>query len=287
MRKTFIFIALMAACHGFAAEIQFKGYLDSLSKRLLIDVEHLREISHNINLKKFGLWSSRNAEATYTPFFDTLSLKESYLIRLSRGYRVRKFDEFEVVGLNSFFVKSSTIFHEMSHGDYEVYIKGRRHLPIYATLNEKLPRWFDQEYSKINTKTATHELLGYMASDIISILTDRIQTILTNHGVFFDRKRCFSEAGLQKIADRLNLSRDNLKFQNIMEEDFTTKYVPKTLFINGKSYDLKKLPQYLKKELLDYFIQTYDLPRTMKELVVKLNESNLYSTKLRNCYYFL
>lgn len=282
-----IIISLLIANISFASKSNFIDYFDSLEKRLLIKQDHLLDISQHIRLKKLSRWSSRNAEATYSPMSNTISLKDNYLMKEGRGLRVRKYNEFEIIGLNSFFMRSVTIFHELHHGDFEVYIKKNKSLPIYSLLSKDLPNWFRKNIRGVNTRTATHELFGYTAGEVVQILQDRIQSLLMNHGIYFDRKRCFKRSGLEKVAARLGLDK-KLEYKNIFGDlNLKASYIPKTIFINGKDIDMENLPLEMKERLVDYFIDTYQLPKTSKDLVKMLNNSNLYRGKLDNCYSWL
>lgn len=282
MRWGVLFILLTNICHS--ASSQFYDYIYDLDKRLLIKKDHLLQITENIKLKKFQFWMSDTAEAIYYPWFNLIFLKRDYLKEDSFGYRLKNYDEFHTYQQSSFFYKSSTIFHELHHGDYEVYIKENDHLEIAKLLNKSLPIWFKRNYPRVNAKTATHELFGYTAGEIISVLQDQILNEMIRHGVFRDRPKCFGPVGLKKIAKKLGLDKKiNYKepSQNI---SYKNKYIPKHIFIKGNDIDVSNIPKKYKKILLNYFIKTYDLPQNNFELIRKLNNSNFYFQKLKTCY---
>lgn len=282
-----ILIAFLSSSFAYAGTAQFIDFFDSLEQRYLMNTTHLHAISQNIKLKKMGLFSPRNAEATYTPATNTISLKKEYMVKEGRGYRVKNFSEFDQGQYNLFTARATTIFHELSHGDFDVYIDRNRHLPMYQLLNKKLPTWFKKNYQRVNTKTATHELFGYTAGDYIFNLAGKIQSILSQHGLYYDQDKCFSQKALENIAAKLDLVND-LSFKSTREDvDFAHLMVPNHIYINGNDLDVSKLPSDLKIELAAYFVETYDLPNTYSKIVHKLNQSKFFSSRLEKCYSFL
>lgn len=283
MRVLLLFILSFST---FAAEYSFRPYAQSLEKILLLNSKHILDIASDIRLSRMWLPSS-TAEATYNGFTNTISLKEDLLIKTTRGWRVRSYSEFQKGELrNDFGWRSTTIFHELAHADFDVFIEEDRSNPIYEMIKKTIPSWFRRNH-RVNTKIATHELFGYMAGDIIWELNERIQQILSNHGVYFHTQKCFPEKALTKIANRIGMV-DKIEFKEFKDDiDLAERYIPTTVFVKGKDYQVKTMPLKYKEALLNYFITQYDLPRTHNELVRKINHSKYYSKKLKDCYSFL
>lgn len=282
-----ILLIVLLSTNAFASKAQFLPFFDSLEDRYLMRTDHLIDISNKIRLKKFGIFGNRNAEATYSPFTNTISLKDTYLVKASRGYRIKTYEEFNLnMSYSIFSARANTIFHELSHADFDVMIEKDQNHPMFKLLTRELPAWFKRHHSGANSKTATHELFGYTAGDYIFDLNSKIQDLLMHHGVFYDEDKCFSQLVLKKIAKRLNLTRP-LKFQDTLGNiDFKKTIVPKNIFIDGKSLDIGKLPDRFKRKLVYYFGNTYSLPLSSVELADKLTRSH-FLQKLQKCYDFL
>ena len=287
MKSLFISLIIILSTNVEAARDQFEPFLNSLEKQLLLRADHLIDISPKIRLKKMGIFSPRNAEATYSPVTNTISLKKENLIKMGRQYRIKTYQEFGMnSSFNPFIVKAETIFHELAHADFDVYLEQQKHTEIHLYLTKKIPAWFKQHFRSYNSKTATHELFGYTAGNYIATMNNHISNTLLNHGLYQNQDKCFNQRGLEKIAKRLGLDK-KLEFKDIIPgQTFTKNIIPRNIFINGKSLDLKNLPERFKVVLIQYFSQQYSLAKHTKELTEKLNLS-YFSDRLKRCYTFL
>jgi hypothetical protein len=273
---------------AFAGKSQFLPFFDSLEERFLMRTDHLIDLSEKIKLKKIGIFGNRNAEATYTPFTNTISLKAEYMVKERGQYRIKKYQEFSSAnGYNLFAVRATTIFHELSHADFDVFMEKDKNHRMHKLLMKELPAWFKRHVRGVNTKTATHELFGYTAGDFIFMLEGKIQDILIGHGLYHNQNKCFPKAALEKIALRLKLTKADLNFKDIYNSaNFKDLIIPTVIFINGKSIDVKALPDRFKRSLLNYFSSEYDLSPNSQRLTENLNSSD-FLLRLKSCYSFL
>ncbi|MDP7319627.1 MAG: hypothetical protein QF441_03420 [Bacteriovoracaceae bacterium] len=285
MYKLIMVLALISL-NAFGSRAQFIPFLDSLEQRLVIDSGHLLvNVTDHIRAKKAGFLFSRNAEASYHPLFNSISLKKDYLIRERGLYRIKSYEEFSSGGsYNPFSSLGGTIFHELAHADFDVYLEENKRHYMYKLLTDELPSWFKTHFPRVNAKTATHELFGYTAGDFFYRLNDSIETILMNHGLYTHQEKCFSKIALKKIAMKNGISLVNPTFVDILQaKPIATVSVPDYIFINGNEINVKALPQKFKESLIRYFVETYGFPKDTQELISKLN-SSFYLDKLKNCY---
>lgn len=281
--KIFI-IFILASSSVFAGKSQFIDFFDSLENRFMMRTDHLIDLSERIKLKKIGIFGNRNAEATYTPFTNTISLKKEYMVKIGRQYRVKDYGEFlGENGVNYFSVRASTIFHELAHADFDVFMEKDKQHPMNKLLMRELPAWFKRHKAGVNAQTATHELFGYTAGDFILTMEYRMQDILMAHGLYPNKNKCFPKKALLKIAQRLGL-KERLIFKDVLSSDnFKERIVPKVIFINGKDIDVKDLPDRFKRRLVNYFARTYDLSVNSTDLIERLNKSD-FLNRLKKCY---
>lgn len=285
--KSIATLLILLSFNTFAARENFELFLDSLEDHVLMRTDHLIDITPKIRLSKMGIFDSRNAEATYSPLTNTIKLKEENLVSLGRGYRIKSFSEYATTaGYNPFIVKAQTIFHELAHADFDVYLEGAKHLEIHHYLTQKIPAWFKKNFRGVNAKTATHELFGYTAGNFIFTINSKMLDTLINHGLYHNQDKCFGEVALRKIATRLELDK-KIEFKDTLQiASLENQIIPGFIFINGKSLDIKALPQEFKTALMTYFKEQYSLASNTKELAHKLN-SSAYLNRLQNCYKFL
>jgi hypothetical protein len=286
--KLLTILLVLFSVSAIAGKSQFLPFFDSLEDRFLMRTDHLIDLSEKIKLKKFGIFGNRNAEATYTPFTNTISLKDEYMVKVGRQYRIKKYQEFSSTnGYNLFAARATTIFHELAHADFDIFIEKDKNHPMHKLLMKDLPTWFKRHAGGVNSKTATHELFGYTAGDFIFMLEGKIQDILIAHGVYHNENKCFPRGALDKIALRLNLTKNDLSFRDIFSSvDFKEMIIPKVIFINGKSVDVKLLPDRFQRKILNYFSDEFDMSLDSKNLTSKLNSSHFF-IRLENCYSFL
>jgi len=279
-------IILMFSFHAFAGNInQVSSFSKSLEKYLLIDTQHIFEIVPKISIKKpnaFQRWQMEKsgAEATYNDFTTTIILKDSYFI----GNQIVGVDDMKANEKYRFFLFASTTFHELSHADFDVTVENGSE-GIKYLLEKKIMPWFKSKFPSFNSKIATHELFGYTAGDGIFYLNQKIQDLMMNHGLKYPSMECFPPKGLERIAARLGFE-NGIEYKMIFEnKDFFSEIVPSTIFVKGKDINLNtsKFPEKFKQELYQYFVDTYNFPVDLEELVYKMNNSH-FRDVLEGCY---
>lgn len=265
-------------------------YANSLEKYLMLETSHLQEIIPSINVKKpnaFQRWQMEKsgAEATYNDVTNTIILKDDYFIGPSSNYRVKGVSDFADSEKYKYFLFASTTFHELAHADFDVTIENSSK-SIKNLLEKKIKPWFAQKFPTHNSKIATHELLGYTAGDGIFQLFQKIGDVMMAHGIIYPTMKCFSKTALEKIANRLDLAA-NLEFKMTTENiEYYNIIIPDYVYVKGADINLKaaNFPDTYKRELYDYFIETYNFPVDQEELVKNLNANKLFFETLVKCY---
>lgn len=280
-----LLVAILLTTTVNANREQFSDFFNSIEKWYLVDTTHLKNIADEINLKKIGIFASSDANALYYPLTNTIALNKDSVVRTGRKWKVKKLSETNFREQLKFHSMSSTVLHELAHADFDVFIEEDRIHPLHNTLTFSLIDYFKKKYFFWWGKHLSHEYFGYSVGDALTYVQQRISDVLSHHGLYQFRNKCFGKKGLVKIAKRLGLH-DNLEFKDTLNIDFFDKFFPDYIFINGKDYDSSKVPRYIKHEIFEYLVSVYGIPRNSEELVEKMNNS-YYSKKLRECYYFL
>lgn len=292
MRSLILFVTLLLMTNAIASDYKMiSSFASSLNRYLLLETEHFKDIVKPISIKKptaFQRWQMEKsgAEATYNDITNTIVLKDDYFKNESNSYRVIGLDDLAVNNRYSFFVFASTTFHELTHADFDVTIEGSNSA-IRNLLENKIKPWFSKKLPGVNSKIATHEMFGYTAGDSLFFLSQRMSDVMMNHGIRYPDLTCFPKTALEKIGKRLGYESGIIEFKNNYDNsEFYLKTVPDYVFVKGKEIDVKKIgfPEEYKKELYNYFVDTYGFPNDFEELIYKLNDSKVYREKLVECY---
>lgn len=288
--KKLVIVLLMTRFSYADSYTKISEYAKSLEKYLMIETAHLEDIIPSISVKKpsaFQRWQMEKsgAEATYNDITNTIILKDDYFTGNGPNYRVKGVNDLADTEKYKYFLFASTTFHELSHADFDVTIENSSK-SIKTLLEKKIKPWFAQKFPKFNSKIATHELFGYTAGDGIFQLYQKISDVMMNHGIKYPSMECFSKGALEKIAIRLDLT-SNLEFKMTTQNiEYFSIIIPDYVYVKGVDINLKSagFPEIYKRELYDYFVETYHFPVDQEELIKNLNANEMFSQTLEKCY---
>lgn len=265
---------------------QFIGFNFSMSHRYLIDTSHLEAIEDNVRLATPSLlqeWGviGASAEAHYNDYLNLVVVDKD---KVKNG-AVKSYFDFKSDKEGYIFTTfASTLFHELAHADYDVFIE-EEDTSFRFLLNTMLKNWVKRNVKGHSNKIVRHEILGYTADGIIQVLDMDIDKVLFHYGYVFSQDRCMKKSSLVKKAKLLQLERGFKLVNHWDKTDYAERVSPLTVFVKGEDVDLESLnfPRVFKSGIFNYFQKTYKLPRNRDELVKKLNQSH-WLKKVRRCY---
>jgi len=284
IQKIIFTTLLVLSTSSFAGVDQFTGFNFSMKQRYLIDVSHLEAIEDNVRLATPSLlqqWGviGAGAEAHYNEFLNLVVVDKD---KVQDG-AVKNYYDFvrEKRGIH-FGTFASTMFHELAHADYDVFIE-ESDSNLKFLLNTMLKNWVKKNIKGHSNKIVRHEILGYSAGGVVELLDAEFDRVLFRYGYVFAQDRCMNRPYLEKAAKNLKLER-GFQFENHWDEvKYYEKISPGTIWVKGKDVDLANLPKVYKIGIFNYFKETYKLPANRNELVKKLNQSH-FLRKVQNCY---
>ncbi|MBT7609920.1 MAG: hypothetical protein HN576_09190 [Bacteriovoracaceae bacterium] len=271
---------------SFAKIEQFTNLNHSLKSRYLIKTSHLENIENHVSLASPSLlqqWEiiGGGVEAHYNEYLNLLVIDKDKIINGQvKSYYEFKKEEKEY----SFSTFASTLFHELAHADYDIFIE-ESDSNIRFLLNHMLKRWVARNIKGYSNRIVRHEILGYSAGGVIELLDYEISNVLFKYGYVFSQDKCMSKSFLKKTAKNLNLRRDFVLENHREDIDYAEKITPSTIWVKGKeiNIDAYKLPKIYKYGIFNYFKTTYQIPSNRSELIEKINESH-FIEKVRKCY---
>ena len=277
---------LILSSKVFAGVEQFQGFNFSLKHRYLIDTSHLEAVEDNIRLATPSLlqqWGviGAAAEAHYNEFLNLVVVDKD---KVQDG-TVKSYFDFvrEKRGIH-FSIFASTMFHELAHADYDVFIE-ESDSNFKFLLNTQLKKWVKENIKGHSNKIVRHEILGYSADGVIQLLDSEFSRVLFKYGYIFSQDRCMDKSHLERIAKTLGLEK-GFEFKNYWgEKNYAEKISPHTIWVKGEAIDLGalNLPKIYKYGIFNYFKKTYQIPANRDLLINKLNKSH-FRRIIHNCY---
>ncbi len=251
-----------------------------------MDVSHLEAIQDNVRLATPSLlqqWGVIGAEAE-AHYNDYLNLVVVAKDKVQDGVVKNYFDFKREKQEHQFSTFASTMFHELAHADYDVFIE-ETDSNFRFLLNTMLKNWVKENVKGHSNKIVRHEILGYSADGVIQLLDTEFDRVLFKYGYVFSQDRCMNKKSLEKTAKALGLER-GFQFQNHWEnDDFSQRISPDYVWVKGEDVALIELgfPKVFKRGIFNYFKNTYKIPANRDELINKLNNSH-FLRKVQNCY---
>jgi hypothetical protein len=277
---------LLVSSKALAGVEQFRGFNFSLKHRYLIDVSHLEAVEDNVRLATPSLlqqWGviGAAAEAHYNEYLNLVVVDKD---KVQDG-AVKNYFDFvrEKQGIH-FATFASTMFHELAHADYDVFIE-ESDSNFKFLLNTMIKNWVKKNVKGHSNKIVRHEILGYSADGVIQLLDSEFDKVLFKYGYVFAQDKCMNKPYLEKTAKTLGLER-GFEFKNHWgEEDYADRISPDYIWVKGIDVDLGALnfPKIYKRGIFNYFKTTYKLPANRAEMINKLNLSH-FLRKVQNCY---
>lgn len=168
-----------------------------------MDTSHLEAIEDNVRLATPSLlqqWGviGAGAEAHYNDYLNLVVVDKDKVINGAvKSYFDFKRDK-ESYRFSTF---ASTLFHELTHADYDVFIE-ERDTNFRFLLNTMLKNWVKKNVKDHSNKIVRHEILGYTADGIIQVLDADIDKVLFHYGYVFSQDRCLKRI---RFSNGLNL----------------------------------------------------------------------------------
>lgn len=282
------FVIFQSVCADSFSKIE--NYSDTLEKYLLLDASHLKNVISKITLNRPStsqeiLMADLDAQAIYNDEYNTIVLKDHYYVGTDTNFQIISPDDLEKKDKHKYIFLASTIFHELSHADFDLAIEKKSK---YFTMlqQKKITPWFVENYPDINPNSASQELFGYIAGEGIIQIHAKIEEIMLRHGIKYPSMECMSRSVLEKISKEMGFL-SNLEFQMVRQnKEYYKIVVPTSIYVKGREINLESsnFPEEYKKELYDYFIETYRFPSDQEELIQNLNGNFLFYSTLQSCY---
>ncbi|EQC46965.1 hypothetical protein M899_2267 [Bacteriovorax sp. BSW11_IV] len=285
--KFFLLSLSLLSTGAFASKLGM--FNSSIKTFMLLDFSHLTEVERSITIRAPRLYEKwmmdkTMAQATYNDILNIIVLHDENFVDEGYEKRVKSFYDLAGQKRYSFISNAATIFHEMSHADYDVNVEETPG-PWRDFFKNELTPWLARNISYSKAKDLNHELFGYTAGDSLFGLQSEISDLLFAHGYNYIDNKCFGEKYLQKLYERMG--RPSVIHFRESEKDisYASKFVPRYIYVRGKDFDLDKakMPAAMKETLYEYFVETYSFPRTKNDLIQKLNDSH-YLPKIQKCF---
>ncbi len=285
--KLFLLSLSLLSTGAFASKLAM--FNSSVKTFLLLDFSHLLEVEKEITIRAPRLYEKwmmdkTMAQATYNDILNTIVLHDDNFIFDGVEKRVKSFYDFKSQQRFSFISNASTIFHELSHADYDVSVEETPG-PWRDFFTKELTPWLRKNVNYQKAKDLNHELFGYTAGDSLFGIQSEISDILFVHGYNYIAGKCLSEKLLRKAYERMGRPREVVFTEDENDSSYADKFVPRYIFVRGKDYDLEKanFPRAYKVRLYDYFVQKYAFPSSKNDLIYKLNQSH-FLDKIQKCF---
>ncbi|OUR99737.1 hypothetical protein A9Q84_01555 [Halobacteriovorax marinus] len=284
--KTILALISITFCIQTSASVaQFSSLTSSLQSRYLIKVNHLNDVARKVRLATPSLlqrWGvlGKGVEAHYNAYLNLVVIRKEYV---TNG-RVYDFNDFKRLNKPYHFSTfGSTVFHELTHADMDVFIEESNSSFAYF-LKGDLKKWFKKNHRRFNAKIAVHETLGYTADGIVEVLDNDISTLLLNFGYDFYRGKCFKKSALLRIYERRNL-KEGIKFSSDDVRPYSERMFPHSIWVKGKDINLRspRMPDNYRKFIFSYFQRSYELASSKSEYAKKMNDSK-YLNIIKRCY---
>lgn len=284
----FLLLSLSLLSTGAMAS-KLSMFNSSVKTFMLLDFSHLNDVERSITIRAPRLYEKwlmdkTMAQATYNDILNTIVLHDENFVDEGHVKRVKSFYDLSGQKRYSFISNAATIFHELSHADYDVNVEENQG-PWRDFFKKELTPWLARNISFSKAKDLNHELFGYTAGDSLFGLQSEISDLLFAHGFNYIENKCFGPTYLKKLYERLGRP-SVIEFKEVENDiSYAEKFVPRYIYVRGVDFDLDKakMPSELKDTLYEYFVETYSFPRTKNDLIQKLNDSH-YLAKVQKCF---
>lgn len=274
-----------------AAEANFaREFLQSFQREVFwFDLSRFLDTADRIHLAQPSLlerWGIINSEAaaSYNSFLNTIILKPEAVSRDVKGkLRIATIPELRERNAAASVVVS-TIFHEIAHGEYDVFVE-RGATPederLYRVLQQEVLPWIQRRHpglSFFSQRIAVWEIFGYFRGDLIMLLQNDRDDILSANG--FYGSRCFFPPHLKKAALELSLEEFTrlLPPHGDMDQPYATRFQLDMVWALGNEVELFEkgtdpfLPEW-SQALHRHFQAFYRIPRDRRELLERMNRN--------------
>lgn len=285
--KYFLITFLLISSSAFASKLSM--FNSSIKTFLLLDFSHLLEVEKEITIRPPRLYEKwlmekTMAQATYNDILNTIVLYDDNFIFDGTQKRVKSFYDFKAQQRFTFISNASTIFHELSHADYDVFVE---ETPGYWRdfFTKELIPWLKSNVDYRYAKDINHELFGYTAGDSLLGLQFEVSDILFAHGYNYVNEKCLSESIIRKVYERMGRPSEVMFIEDERDYSYAKKFIPHNVFVRGKDFNVEKagLPPVYKTKLYKYFVEKYSFPKTKNDLIYKLNQSH-FLDKIQKCF---
>ncbi len=294
---------LLSSLFTLSAHAQkFDDYLLSIEKSLPIHTQKLRQIinstrtrlAHPSHLQKWGIINS-TAVASYNGILNTIIIDPELTIDVNpknpkEGRRAKTWFEMQAEHPLTFSVPLTTLFHELSHAEFEGLKKSSNPIDnsIHQFLNTEFKNYMETHHPHFNffeRHVAVSELYAYYQGDFLFRLMEDIDDILIDNGYNKFKKSCWIYPHLLKSFENRPLEYRNLYVLNRPDFEYINTPLP-TLYVFGKDLDVdSKNPIYsqLQKALWVHFSRNFKLPQSKSALVNWINTQPQYLKLIAPC----
>ena len=286
-----VVLLLITISPTFAAEESIRDFANDLQQIFGIEAKKTLEVGSRTRFAP-PLFPSNTAEASYNPVLNTIFLKKE---NLGANNYVKSITALKAMEPVTYPVKISTIFHELGHAEMDQFVLNDITVDdraLHSVFTNEITPWVKKNYPGVNPKTLFHETYGYYRGSVIETMFNDKATIEIYNGWNSYQKRCFFTPDLK--AKVMTMTKED--FAQIMypennsawEEKYSSRFVPRYVFIQGKDVDLMKNPadpfkEQWKKAIWNYFSQNYRSPSNMRELAVYFKTHHQDRNLIRDC----
>ena len=248
-------------------------YLNSISSRVGVYAPRLHLaasktfVAHPSYLQRWGIVAA-DAAAAYNDWLNTLILQPEMTISdgPSGGMRIRTLLEIHQATGSASSTAASTIFHELSHADWDLFVEEGE-----SAADQELLKTFDELLPALNAgfferRILPSEIFAYYRGDLLAMILSDANEILLASGLEPDTLNCITRARPTEVLRNFSPSakpyseRHRLTAVWVQGEEISV--------VSGLDPDGKKLNEALYK----HTIQTMQFPKSRTELL-KLFES--------------
>lgn len=268
---------------------KYDDFLNAVQENLPINTDFLKWVLKNHGtklaapslLEQWGLINSENA-AAFFPIFNALVVKPENLTLdgNTNRRRLKNWDELRKTNQNDWEIKMGTIFHELSHAEYDWLPSSK------SEVDKELVHFLENDfknylkthhpnYNYFDRNSAPSEMYAYFHGEFLYMLLYLVDDLFIENGYFKVLKKCKNDKKLEKILAQINQPSKKLFFTLGQDEDFTQISLP-SIYVKGKEVIVDSTRQEMirLRELLWKQFTEHAAPVRSKYEVVKWMNSN-------------
>lgn len=272
-------ILIITLLFSFQAKASLVDFNAGLKKAFYFgSVHRADELSSKIRVTKFGALGrilSPDATATYNDKTNTISINPELIVK----NKVKSAQTILTPNYSGF-SQVATIFHEMAHGEIDIFIENKKELTdltLKYFYESKLRPLYRKYFKGINPWIVFHEHFAYYRTELIETMALDIMDVMMENGWVPNTGRCYLTPKLKnELANGASLS-EFLEIKTQKERNYRN-VSPGYIFVKGKDLNLDSIKgedaKILKEAHLlfwSYHQEFFKIVLSAKDLASKMN----------------